>query len=413
MSTEKLAIHGGIPVRSTPYRPLWPVFGVEEERQLNDVLRITKEGMGRPIGKISEFEEKFAAFHSVAAAVTCTNCSQALEIMLAVSGVKPGDEVIVPSFTYVATAGAVVAVGAIPVFADIEPATYQIDPNRIEEVITERTVAIIPVHFSGHFSDMEKICAIAEKKGLLIIEDAAHAHGAKWNGKYPGQYGAAAGFSFQYGKNMTAQEGGIIISDSAEYVERCWEYIWYGRRRGDAWYKHYMISSNYRLTELQGAILLAQLSKLQEQNERRGYSAELLDNLLLDIEGVSSAHVDPRTEIHPRHLYPVRFSNDVLKKAGGKKMLVDAVNAEGIPLLHGYEFPLYQTPAFQSKSFRCVSWYSEIYNSVDYGNISLEECEQACHDTTWFLHNALLGTEEDMKDMAMAIRKVVKNIDQL
>jgi dTDP-4-amino-4,6-dideoxygalactose transaminase len=413
MDYGKLAIHGGTPVRKEPYRPVWPDFGKEEERQLLDVLQITKHGMGKPIGKIAEFEEKFADFHNTAAAVTCTNCSQALEIMLAVSGIKPGDEVIVPPFTYVATAGAVVAVGAVPVFADIDPETYQIDPSSIEEMVTPRTVGIIPVHFAGHFTDMEKICAIAEKHGLMVLEDAAHAHGGKWNGKYPGHYGIAAGFSFQYGKNMTAQEGGAIISQRTDFIEKCWEYIWYGRHKGEPWYKHYMLTSNYRLTELQGAILLAQLNKLPEQNRRRSLNADLLDSLLSDVEGVTPASVDPRMEIHPRHLYPVRFSSEVLSKAGSKKALVDAVNAEGIPLLFGYEFPLYRTPAFTSMSFRCNSWYADVYDSVDYSKVNLKECEQACNDTAWILHNALLGNEQDIKDIAVALKKVVAQAHSL
>jgi dTDP-4-amino-4,6-dideoxygalactose transaminase len=405
MNYGRLAIHGGSPVRPVPYRPKWPNFGKEEARQLQDVLRKSNEGMGKPIGKITEFEEKFAAFHHAAAAVTCTNCSQALEIMLAVSGIKPGDEVIVPPFTYVATAGAVVAVGAVPVFADIDPATYQIDPTSIEEVITSMTTAIIPVHFAGHFADMEKICAIAEKHGLIVIEDAAHAHGARWNGKYPGDYGIAAGFSFQYGKNMTAQEGGAIISRKPEFIEKCWEYIWYGRRKNEPWYKHYMLTSNYRLTEFQGAILLAQLEKLPEENRRRGSNADLLDSLLADVEEVMPAHVDTRMEIHPRHLYPVRLSKEFLSKTGGKKAIVDAVNAEGIPLLFGYEFPLYRTPAFLSKQFRCNSWYTDVYGPVDYSRVRLKSSEDACRDTAWILHNALLGSERDIEDIATALKK--------
>jgi dTDP-4-amino-4,6-dideoxygalactose transaminase len=407
MNHGKLAIHGGLPVRPEPYRPKWPNFGKEEELQLQDVLRKSNEGLGKPIGKITEFEERFAAFHNVAAAVTCTNCSQALEIMLAVSGVKPGDEVIVPPFTYVATAGAVIAVGAIPVFADIDPATYQIDPLGIEEVITARTTAIIPVHFAGHFADMEKICAIAEKHGLIVIEDAAHAHGARWNGKYPGNYGTAAGFSFQYGKNMTAQEGGAIISRKPNFIEKCWEYIWYGRRKGEPWFKHHMITSNYRLTEFQGAILIAQLEKLPEENIRRSTNADLLDKLFADVDEIMPAHVDARMEIHPRHLYPLRFSSDLLAKTGGKKAIVDAVNAEGIPLLFGYEYPLYRTPAFLSKNFRCKSWYQDVYGSVDYSRVRLKSCEDACNDTAWILHNALLGNEQDMEDIALALKKTV------
>jgi dTDP-4-amino-4,6-dideoxygalactose transaminase len=413
MVSGKLAIHGGIPIRTEPYHPIWPNFGKEEERQLLDVLRITKEGMGKPIGKITEFEKKFAVFHHAEAAVACSNCSQALEIMLAVAGVKPGDEVIVPPFTYVATAGAVVAIGAIPVFADINPKTYQIDPFSIEEMITSRTTAIVPVHFAGHFADMKKICAIADRHNLIVIEDAAQAHGAKWNGKYPGQYSKAAGFSFQYGKNMTSQEGGAIISQDSNFIEKCWEYIWYGRHKGEPWYQHYRITSNYRLTEFQGAILLAQLAKLPEENKKRSVNADHLDSLLEEVEGATPASVDSRMEVHPRHLYPIRFSSEVIEKAGSKKALVEAVNAEGIPLLFGYEFPLYRAPAFLDKKFRADEWFRNIYASVDYSKVELPESEKACHETSWFLHSALLGNKQDIIDMSLALEKIITYAEEL
>ncbi len=413
MSLKKLAIQGGRPVRSEPYRPVWPNFGKQEEKQLLDVMRITREGMGKPIGKITEFEEKFAAYHDAAAAVACTNCSQALEIMLAVAGIEAGDEVIVPPFTYISTAGAVISLGAVPVFADIDPETYQIDPASIERMISSRTKAIIPVHFAGHFSDMERINAIADRHSLVVIEDAAQAHGAKWNGSYAGHYGTAAGFSFQYGKNMTAQEGGAIISKDTDFIEKCWEYIWYGRHKGEPWYKHYMITSNYRITEFQAAVLLAQLARLPAENERRNKNGSRLDEYLAKVEGVTPSAVDPRMEIHPRHLYPVRFSPELIAKAGGKRLLVEAVNAEGIPLLFGYEFPLYRSPAFINKSFRSKSWYSDIYASIDYGSVDLPATEQACRDTAWFLHNSLLGNEKDIEDMYKALEKIAENIDEL
>ena len=392
---------------------MWPDFGEAEKQQILDVLRLTAEGMGKPIGKTAEFEREFAASHGAAGGVACTNCSQALEIMLAVAGIKPGDEVIVPPFTYVATAGAVTAVGAIPVFADIDPRTYEIDPTSVEAQITKRTVAVIPVHFGGHFADMERIVDLAEKHGLIVIEDAAQAHGAKWNGKFPGEYGIAAGFSFQYDKNMSCQEGGLILSQDASFLERCWEYVWYGRHKGEAWYQHYRLTSNYRLTELQGAILLAQLEKLSKLNRRRSHNAELLDSLLEGVEGVTPASVDPRTDIHSRHLYLIRFSPKLLEQAGGKRALVDAVNAEGIPLLYGYEFPLYRCPAFVSKSFRTCAWYEDVYREVDYGKVNLAESERACRETAWFLHTALLGDEQDIRDLASALSKVALLASQL
>lgn len=404
--SRTLAIHGGDPVRTSPVGRNWPDFGEEEAEQLREVLQRSQLGLGHPIGKIPEFEEAFAAAHGVEAAVACTNCSQALEVLLAVTGVEPGDEVIVPAYTYVATAGAVVAVGAIPVFADIEPLTYQIDPESVAANITERTRAIIVVHFAGHFADMFRFRELADRHGLILIEDAAHAPGARWNGHFPGGLGDAAAFSFQYSKNMTSQEGGAIISRDSDLVERCREYVCYGRRPGHPWYSHYQISSNYRLTEFQAAILLAQLGRLERRNRQRAENARALDKLLEAVPGVTPATVDPGTEVHAQHLYIVRFDAEIVDAWGGKQSLVQAIDAEGVRMLSGYVYPVYATPGFRDKQFRTSGWFSTIYEETDYSEIRLRETEAACEQCTWLLHNSLLGPSEEMADIAEAIRKV-------
>jgi dTDP-4-amino-4,6-dideoxygalactose transaminase len=254
----------------------------------------------------------------------------------------------------------------------------------------------MPVHFAGHFSNMKKLTVIAKKHNIILIEDAAQAHGARWDGDYAGGRSRGAGFSFQYSKNMTSGEGGIIVSDSGDFTEACWEYIWHGRKKGGIWYEHFKATSNYRMTEWQAAVLLAQLDRLSEQNNIRDLNGKFLDRELGKIEGIESLKVSPLTEIHPRHLYIFRIKDKDIPK----ERFIKALNAEGIPALPGYGFPLYKNPAFLGKGMD----YSKVYN---------ENSEAACKEVVWILHNALLGTEEDMLDIVNAVKKIMANKDEL
>lgn len=401
-----LALLGGEPLRRTPFHG-WPVYGAREEQYLLDVLRCSTWTVGKRSGVIEEFERRFAEYHATSAAVACTNCTHALEVMLSVSGVQPGDEVIVPAYTFIATASAVARLGAIPVFADIEPDTYVMDIASVEAVISARTRAVVPVHFAGHFVDMERLRAVAEKHGLVVIEDAAQAHGAKWNGVFPGHHGVAAGFSFQYSKNMTAGEGGVIISRDGDFVERCWEHIWHGRKRGGLWYEHFEATSNYRMTEWSAAILLAQLERLEEQNARRMANAMYLTELLDQDRFVFAPKVDPRTQVHPRHLFPMRINREVFG-CTRKKTIVLALAAEGIPAFDGYDYPVYRTPAFDRGT-----WGLKGISKPSYRNLYLSVAEEACSDTLWFAHPVLLGTREDMEDLAGSIKKMGEHATEL
>lgn len=399
---SKLALLGGEPIRTAPF-PTWPTYGPEEEQQLREVLYKTQWGIGKRVGKIQEFEERFSRYHNASFGVACANCSLALEIMLAVAGVGVGDEVIVPSYTFVATASAVTRVGATPIFADIDLDTFALDPESVEALVSECTRAIIPVHFAGYFGHIECICQIAEEHNLIVIEDAAQAHGGQWDGKHAGRFGVAAGFSFQYSKNMTAGEGGIIITGNEDFYARCWEYIWHGRRKGGLWYEHFQATSNFRITEWQAAVLLAQLERLDGQNQTRHLNGQYLDQALKGIEGVRPTQVDGRMKPHPRHLYIVRFSPDVFEGIG-KETLVEALKAEGIPALPGYGFPLYRNPAFVNHAY---GWHGcDDNKQIDYTQVRNPNAEFACCQSFWLIHNTLLGTREDMDDIVRAIAKV-------
>ena len=401
----ELALFGGTPVRTTPFHS-WPIYGHEEEDNLVQVLKKSKWGVGKRTGVINEFEEKFAQYHNASSAVACSNCTHALEVALAAYGIQAGDEVIVPAYTFIATASAVAKLGATPVFADINKYLV-IDPYSIESLITSKTKAIIPVHFSGHFADMEAIKSIADDHKLVIVEDAAQAHGAKWDGVYPGHYGPAT-FSFQYSKNMTAGEGGIIISNDETFINKCWEYIWHGRKKGGLWYEHFATTSNYRMTEWSAAVLLAQLDRLSEQNKRRMDNAEYLTELLKKDGFIIPTPIDRRIDIHSRHLFMMQLDQHLFKDIP-KTIVTQALVAEGLPIVPGYQFPLYKNPAFQDNNWGLKG----LRYDYDYTKVNLPKVEQACIDTIWIIHHILLGTRQDMDDIIKGIKKVANNIKEL
>ncbi|MGB9857705.1 MAG: DegT/DnrJ/EryC1/StrS family aminotransferase [Dictyoglomaceae bacterium] len=395
-----LAICGGKPVREKPY-PSWPIFDEKEEKALIDVLKSGK--WGRVNGKKNEeFEEKFARYHSAKYGITCVNGTAALEIALKALGVGPGDEVIVPAYTFIATASAVLMVGAKPVFVDIDPKTYNIDPEKIESAITPKTKAVIPVHIGGCPANMDKILDIAKKYNLRVLEDAAQAHGAEWRGKKVGALGDMGIFSFQSSKNINAGEGGIILTNDEELAEKAWSLMNVGRAKKGEWYMHYILSGNYRMTEFQAGILLAQMERMEELMKKREENAKYLTERLKEIEGIEPLTPDDGVTRHAYHLYIFKYKSSYFK--GLSKMnFVKAMNAEGIPLKPGYTFPLYRIPA--------------IYNSLkdaQYENLYLSETEKACtEEGVWFSQNVLLGTKEDMDDIITAIKKIQEHVDEI
>ena len=208
--TGRLAIDGGTPVRTAPW-PAWPRSGAAERRALTEVLESGRWGLGG--GAVPELEARFAALHGARYAVACCNGTMALQAALVAAGVQPGDEVITSPYSFAATAHAIRSLGAVPAFADVAAGTHNLDPARIEDAITERTTAILPVHIGGRPADMDRVNEIAARRGLRVIEDAAQAWLAGWRGRAVGTLGDAGAFSFQSSKNLTAGEGGMVLTD--------------------------------------------------------------------------------------------------------------------------------------------------------------------------------------------------------
>jgi dTDP-4-amino-4,6-dideoxygalactose transaminase len=396
----KLAIKGGNPVRTKPFTR-WPVFDEREERALLEVLR--SGHWGRITGKKNEeFEEKFSKFVGANYGVTCVNGTAALEIALRAMNIGKGDEVIVPAYTFIATASACILVGADPVFVDIDPNTYNIDPKQIEQAITTKTKAIIAVHIGGCPANMDEIMRIARKYNLLVIEDAAQAHGAEWRGKKVGSIGDMASFSFQASKNINAGEGGIVTTNNKKFADMAWSLMNVGRVKEGGWYDHPILSWNYRMTEFQAAILLVQMERIEEQMKKREENATYLADGLKKIGGVEPLVPDAGVTRHAYHLFIFRYNRDEFKGVK-RETFLKALNAEGIPASPGY-VPLYKFPAI-------LDWP---YKQRDYRDVYLPVTEKACFEEgIWLSQNILLGPKEDMDDILTAISKIKENIDEL
>ncbi|HEV2294329.1 MAG TPA: DegT/DnrJ/EryC1/StrS family aminotransferase [Tepidisphaeraceae bacterium] len=401
-----LALLGGSPVRSRPF-PVWPIYGKEEEQALLRTLHSGKWGK-LDGAEVKTFERRFAQYCGAKHGVAVVNGTVSLRIALLAAGIEAGDEVIIPPYTFFATASAVVEANATPVFADIDPATFNIDPAAIEAVITRRTRAIIPVHLAGLPCDMDAIMAVAQRHGLVVIEDAAHAHGSEYKGKRVGALGHMGSFSFQSSKNLTSGEGGIIVTNDDALAERCRSIHNCGRVLGGAWYEHHAISGNYRLGEFAGAILNCQLDRLDEQTNTRDANGRYLDQHLAMIPGISPQKRGEAASRHAQHLYATRYDQGVFGVS--RATLLDALAAEGIPASPGYVLPLHRQPMFLSRAFGPYTGYQSARLDLDFAKIALPNCERiSSAEGVWLTQNVLLGTQADMDDVVRAFEKVYEH----
>ncbi|MCX6922307.1 MAG: DegT/DnrJ/EryC1/StrS family aminotransferase [Verrucomicrobia bacterium] len=398
-----LAIEGSTPVRTRPF-PTWPVFGKEEEQALLRTLHSGK--WGRLDGdEVAQFERRFADYQQAKQAIAVVNGTVSLRVALLAAGIQAGDEVIVPPYTFLATATAVVEANATPVFADIELDTLNLDLKCVEAAITPRTRAIIPVHFAGLPVAMDGFMALAERHRLTVIEDAAHAHGAEYKGRRVGALGHLGSFSFQSTKNLTSGEGGIILTNDEGLAERCRSIHNCGRIPGGAWYEHHLISGNYRLGEFQGAILNAQLDRFDAQANTREQNGKYLAGRLEQVPGIKAQRRGPDCTRHGYHLFTFRVDPQVL--GASRKTFLQALEAEGIPASGGYVMPLYRQPLFGNLAFGPYRGYESRQPELDYRHTSCPNCETICSSQgAWLEQRLLLGTRADIDDIASAFEKV-------
>jgi dTDP-4-amino-4,6-dideoxygalactose transaminase len=426
----QLAINGGTPLRKKDFHP-WPVFDREEEEAVLGVLRSGKwwrYSFGEEIGvnahhenersRVAVFQEEFAKHQGSRFGIACSSGSAALDMAVRALHIGPGMEVIVPAYSFISSATCVLQSNAIPVFADIDPETFNLDPQKVSESIGPRTAAIIPCHFGGQVADMDKLQEITQGRGIQIIEDAAHAHGSKWGNRGAGSIGSCGTFSFQNSKNLTAGEGGIVITDDAETAHHIESLTWLGRHSGRPWYEHHRLGWNYRITEIQAAILTVQLTRLEEQNVRRRENASYLSSRLRDIGGIAPPGIDRRGKIWSVHLFIMRYDADAFKGLP-RKIFVKALNAEGVPVSPGYTHPLYKNPMFLNSDFyaeKCPLSCSIYGGRVDYESFQ-ERCpvsERMCtNEALWLEQRLFLGNRADMDDIAEAILKIKTHVEEL
>ncbi len=399
--TKTLALLGGAPVRTRPF-PSWPVFGPPEEARLLSALR--SGNWGKLDGQeVFEFENRFAEMHGCQHGIAVVNGTVALRIALLAAGIDGEDEVIVPPYTFVATASAVVEANAIPVFADVDLHTFNLDPKAVEKAITPRTAAIVPVHFAGQPAEMDALMRIARERSLLVLEDAAHAHGAAYKGRPAGSIGHLAAFSFQSSKNLTAGEGGIIVTNDDGLAEACRSIHNCGRVPDGVWYEHHVISGNYRLGELQGALLNCQLDRLEEQTATRDRNGQYLASKLSAIPGLYPQARSADCTRHSYHLFMLRLDPGAF--GASRAAVLRALEAEGIPCSGGYGFSLPEQPLFRNKAFG--PYLHEAVERLDYRTARCANSDLLCREQSiWLDHSLLLGPHDDIDDIVRAFEKV-------
>lgn len=410
----KLAITGGKRVRTKPFTP-WPIFNQQEERGIQRVLASRNWG-GYPFPNkhAGAFAQKFARFHGAKYGLAVANGTVAIEVALKAANIRAGDEVIVPAYTWEGTVGPILLLNAVPVFVDIDPASYCLDAKLVEAVITPRTRAILPVHLAMRFADLDQICRIAKAHNLVVIEDCAHAHGGKWRNKGAGATGDVGCFSFQSSKLMTAGEGGAVITSNLEFFERAQSYVNCGRASMTDKYRRRMIGFNYRLTEFQAAILSAQLDRLPRQAKVRQTNMEHFEKRLRGTPGLAFLDRDKRQTRVAAYQFVFKYRPEHF---GGipRAAFLGALEREGIPCDGLFYEPVYKSALFP---FNAGDWPSfssagEAAGDLKAGFHCPVSERAAYEESVWLPHHIFLGSKRDTDDIALAVLKVCSNIEEL
>ena len=410
----KLAITGGKPLRRKPFSA-WPEYTGRELAALKQVLASRNwGGYPFPNAKAGKFAQKFARFHGAKYCIALANGTVAIEVALKAIGIKPGDEVIVPAYTWEGSVGPILLLNAVPVFVDIDPDTYCLDHRLIEKALTPKTRAILPVHLAMRFADMDEIMRIAADRKIAVIEDCAHAHGGRWHDKGAGASGDAGCFSFQSSKLMTAGEGGAFVTSNLEYYERAQSYVNCGRASITDNYRHRLIGFNYRITEFQAAILEAQLERLPQQAKTRQANMNHFEKRLARIPGLGFLKRDKRNTRIAAYQYVFKYQPEHF---GGtpRAAFLGALEMEGVPCDGLFYEPVYRSALFpvDAGEFPALSWgRTEPLDLKSLYHCPVSE-RAAYHESVWLPHHIFLGTRKDTDDIADAVLKVCENMDEL
>jgi dTDP-4-amino-4,6-dideoxygalactose transaminase len=407
---EPPALLGGRPIRRQRFSS-WPLIGANDERAWMDVLR--KGRWCRIDGdSANRFEEAWAQTLGAKHCIAVANGTSALITSLAALEIGPGDEVLVPPYTFVATINAVLVHHALPVFVDTDPETFQIDARLLESAINEHTACIVPVHLGGSAADMDTVLSVAAKHKIPVIEDACQAHLAEWKHRKVSTLGDLGCFSFQASKNLNSGEGGAILTSDDRLFQECRSYQNNGRASVGG-LNYARNGANLRITEFQAALLTEQLTRLEEQSRRREQNAAYLTELLREIPGVTPARMYDGCTRNAYHIYMMRYDRSRFDGLPRSRFL-EALGAEGIPCSGGYS-PLYQEPflknTLQSRAFRAIYSPKRIGDYLE--RIHCPANDRLCEEGVWLMQTTFLGSRSDMDQIAEAIRRIQKHAGKL
>jgi len=414
-AASNLAISGGKPVRTKDWLE-WPVWNVNAEKPMLEVLR--SGNWFRMRGhKVDEFEKAYASLIGAKRALATASGTTALETALHVMDVDAGDEVIVSPYTFIATYNVVFNQKALPVFADTDQDTFLIDPSKIEEKISDRTKAILPVHIFGLPADMNRIMAIARQHNLYVIEDACQAWLAEYGDKKVGTIGDLGCFSFQNSKNLPSGEGGAVTGNDDELMDRCHSYHNCGRpfgKNASEFAGYPFLGGNKRMMEFQGVILLSQMERVKKDFETRLANALYLDSRLKNIPGIIPYKLADGATKSAYHIYPFRYKKEHFDDLPRAKFLA-ALKAEGIPCSSGYEAQYndgFMDKVLNSRGYKRLFSAQRLKRYRDELH-ELPENDQLTREAVWFFQNMLLAGRKDMDDIINAVQKVYENRKQL
>ncbi|MCK5210232.1 MAG: DegT/DnrJ/EryC1/StrS family aminotransferase [Cyclobacteriaceae bacterium] len=410
---DKLALNGGDPVRTAEW-PSWPVWDQTVEKEIADMYR-TGNWYRSSGNYCQEFEKKYAELIGAKHCLATASGTTALIVALHAAGIDAGDEVLVSPFTFIATYNAVFIAKALPVFVDTDPETFLMDPKKIEERITDRTKAILPVHIYGLPCDMDRINAIAKKYNLKVIEDACQAWSAKYKGKNAGTLGDLGCFSFQNSKHIPAGEGGAVLGNDDKTMDICQSYHNCGGPYGSIKSSsRYPIRGGYfRMQHVQALILMSQMKRFEEDARTRESNAAYLDSKLKDIPGIIPYKLVDGAEKSAYHLYPFRYKKEEFNNAS-REAFMRALRSEGVPNTKGYgpqnKDGLIED-ALSSRGYKRL-FSEQRLNQWREENV-LPGNDQLSKEAVAFYQSILLGTKKDMEDIVNAITKIYENRNQL
>ena len=412
-STDRPALLGGKRVRTEGF-PSWPVFDQREEQALVEVLRSGRwfRGYGDAARTIPRLEQAYARLTGARFCLATSSGTGALHTSLGALGVGPGDEVILPPYTFVATLNVILNVYALPVFVDSDLETAQVDARKIEAAITERTVAMIPVHLAGNVADLDTIMTVARKRKVAVVEDTCQSHLAEWRGRKAGTFGATGCFSFQASKNLNCGEGGAILTNDEDLYEKCYAYHWNGGARSPK-FSDLMHGTKFLPSEFQAALLLAQMTRLEEQAKTRGQNGQYLTSLLREIPGIAPARMYEGCTRNAYHGFIFRYQQEQFAGLPKAKFL-KALSAEGIPASSGYT-PLnkkrYLKNALDSRGYRRIYSKEQIARLEERNQCPVND--RLCEETVWIMPSVLLAGRSDMEQIAEAMRKIHAHASEL